>query len=603
MDPDTATWLVDRARSYGLHSCSYCQAVLLDLTPLPPPDWTYNAPGNLNGNNPRWGIPDTFLKTQMSPIRRSETAPTDRRAFVNAFDIRLLKEPFVEEILRLISDPGTSGTLIHPRIKSDKTFLRARQLLNKCLRDHDECKQIGSAPSRLLDVTLGRTRLVDTKSLKDPVWAALSYCWGGPQKSQTTYLNIQERYREISLDELPLTIRDGVYVCRQMGIQYLWIDSICIIQEDRKDDKQDLESDKDQELRKMAGIFSGAVLTIAASCASSAEEGFLHDRQAYMPGVALPVYFNNKYDIAQLVSRPGATDQFQEPEPIDNRAWTLQEQLLSSRILSFSKNTMQWHCQSEDYGISEDEIHNLGTAAKYLVDYAEGSWMRLIVEYTCRDLTNSEDRPIAIAAVAQTLAASDPDVTESDYVAGYWKPEIWAELMWFTDVKDSKRDDLPRLQGPSWSWISNPEMIRYSSPRWMSNPTSSVLSVDVDLVDPDFIFGPVKSGRIRLHGFISCHSRQMLPPQLDEMPTKTPCQVITADRRKTPPMDVFLFEIEVQYDPIGHKSIGLALQETSVPGEFVRVGSYIEVVDKKCGGSCASCREDGTREERIIEII
>ncbi|UZP32332.1 hypothetical protein NXS19_000148 [Fusarium pseudograminearum] len=642
MDPDTVTRLVAKARSYGLHSCSYCQAVLIDLTPLALPDRTDNDSGSRDGNEPKWGVRDStfpyerrlckfdfsqeivdeaqlkcplFEAKKLSPHRDPDDTRYGLTPYVTIrlqsfvcvvsstdleFDIRLPKE-----ILSLISNPGTSGTLIHPCIKSDRTFSRARQLLAKCLRGHNGCKQTGLAPSRLLDVTLGRTRLVDTGSIESPVWAALSYCWGGPQKSQTTYLNVKDRYREVLLGDLPLTIRDAVHVCRAMDIRYLWVDSICIIQETKSQNNESGESDKDKELRKMAGIFSGAVFTIAASCASSADRGFLQDRQAYMPGIALPVCVNDTYDTAQLVPFCYDTMDREDTEPIDGRAWTLQEHLLSSRMLSFTKFAMEWHCQDKHCGISLDENHSLGVPTAYFENYSIGDWISIVMEYTHRDLSNSEDRPIAIAAVAQEFAASSrKNLKASDYVAGIWKPNILEELMWFTNTRYSERDNMPRLQGPSWSWISNPEFIRYSSSRFEFEPTASVLSIDIDLVNPDFVFGAAKSGRICLKGLMSCHTRHMLPPRSDGRVNERSCQSILADRREMPPMDVFLIELGIQKDEMRwYNKFGLALQSTAEPGQFVRVGAYIEPVDKMCGGSCASCREGDTQEEKLVEIV
>ncbi|EYB24198.1 hypothetical protein FG05_30511 [Fusarium graminearum] len=634
MDPDTLTRLVAKARSYGLHSCSYCQAVLIGLTTLALPDRTDNNPESRDGNEPKWGSPDSpfYHKLRLCKFEFSQEIVDEAQLKCPLFKVRkqsprrdhdgtrhlstpyvtIRLKPFVcvvsttnlEFDIRLPKDPGTSGTLIHPRIKSDRTFFRARQLMTKCLSEHGGCKQTGLAPSRLLDVTLDKTRLVDTGSIKNPVWAALSYCWGGPQKSQTTYLNVHDRYREVLLEDLPLTIRDAVYVCREIDIPYLWVDSICIIQEDKNHNNGIGESDKDEELRKMAGIYSGAVLTIAASCASSADRGFLQDRQAYIPAIALPVCFNGTYDIAQLVPGPYDIMDWLEIEPIERRAWTLQEQLLSSRMLSFTEFAMEWHCKSEHCGISVDENHRLSIAAGWLDDYPVGDWIWLVMEYTYRDLSNLEDRPIAIAAVAQDLVARRPDLAASDYAAGLWKPNLLGELTWFTVTGDSKRDTLPRLQGPSWSWISIPEIIRYTEPRFYIEPTASVLSVDIDLANSDFVYGAVKSGRLRLKGLISRQTHRMLPPWQRAKRTNCACQVLSSDRLKTPPINVFLFELGTEHDPMeGERKVGLALQSTGEPGEFVRVGSYVEVVDKTCGGLCTSCREGVTQEEKIIEII
>lgn len=273
-------------------------------------------------------------------------------------------------------------------------------------------------------------------------------------------------------------------------------------------------------------------------------------------------------------------------------------------MLSFTTYAMEWHCKSKHCGISVDENHRLGIAASYLHDYSKGHWKWLVMEYTSRDLSNVEDRPIAIAALAQDFVTRKPDLTASDYVAGLWKPDLLQELTWLTKTEDSKRDTLPRIQGPSWSWILIPEIIRYTSLTFSTKPTASVLSIEIDLANPDFIYGAVKDGRLRLKGLVSRQTHRMLPTRPTAKRTERTCLVLSSDRRKTPPTDVFLFELAIQLSfNKGYRKIGLALRSAEEPREFVRVGSYFEVVVKSCSGLCASCREGGTQEEKIIEII
>jgi hypothetical protein len=429
------------------------------------------------------------------------------------------------------------------------------------------------------------------------------------------HFNVQDRYHEIALEDLPLTIRDAIHVCQQMNIPYLWIDSIYIIQDDKNVDHQGGETDKDRELRKVAGIFSGAVLTVAASCALSADAGFLQDRQPYSPGIALPGCVNDAYDIAQLVMPPEILRNTLVPEPIDVRAWTFQEQLLSCRVLSFTKFAVQWHCRCKDYCISQEEEYSVNQPANYLRNYIERDWNWLLQHYSDRDLSNLADRPVAIAAVAESFVATSPNLTVSDYIAGLWKPRLLEGLFWRTsnvmkglmplnDALNSKRENLSRIEGPSWSWTTIPETVGYSwAPKF--KPTAEILDINIILSDPDHTFGAVKSGTIRLRGFVSRKTRYMPTHQPNARFRSITCQTIFADRRRTPPMDVFLFELGLEGD-VGdyyYDRVGLALQSTGEPGEFVRVGSYREHIVKRCDRSCASCDYNGDREERIIEIV
>lgn len=115
-------------------------------------------------------------------------------------------------------------------------------------------------------------------------------------------------------------------------------------------DNQNGNSDKDRELPKMAGIYRGAILTIFAASASSADEGFLQDRDLYDSGLTRPVRLNGRYDIAQLLKRGYRWVE----ESVDTRAWTLQEHLLPSRVLRLITDAIEWHCQCMDLYTSQE---------------------------------------------------------------------------------------------------------------------------------------------------------------------------------------------------------------------------------------------------------
>lgn len=93
-------------------------------------------------------------------------------------------------------------------------------------------------PTRLLDVTERDVKLVETSDMDKSErheWCALSYVWGGDVPLKTTKATQLAHKKRIPLDTLPQTMKDTVYVCRGMGIRYLWIDALCIIQDDQED--------------------------------------------------------------------------------------------------------------------------------------------------------------------------------------------------------------------------------------------------------------------------------------------------------------------------------------------------------------------------------
>src|SRR2546423_1075736 len=141
----------------------------------------------------------------------------------------------------------------------------ARGWINECILSHAFCNDstLDDLPSRVVDVdSPGRRkklRLVDSSTVLDlsGKYATLSHCWGQVDRTITTTSTLAQMERGITISSLSPTFRDAVQVAQSLGIRYLWIDSLCII--------QDSLEDKNRELPKMAGIFANSLLTIAGS--------------------------------------------------------------------------------------------------------------------------------------------------------------------------------------------------------------------------------------------------------------------------------------------------------------------------------------------------
>jgi Heterokaryon incompatibility protein (HET) len=123
--------------------------------------------------------------------------------------------------------------------------------------------------------------LVDTGSLlvKHAPYVALSYRWGESNHLTTTTGTLRERCECIPLMDMPRTLQEAVTVTRRLGIRYIWIDALCIIQDD--------QNDWSREAAKMGEIYLNAYCTIAAHAAGHADDGFLE--QSLNRAHAIPV--------------------------------------------------------------------------------------------------------------------------------------------------------------------------------------------------------------------------------------------------------------------------------------------------------------------------
>jgi hypothetical protein len=195
-------------------------------------------------------------------------------------------------------------------------------------------------PSRLLDVGPADTdtlRLFCSNKHKTLKYVALSHCWGvltEAEKRQfcTTEENIKARQNGFDVSELPKTFRDAVRVTQNLGIQYLWIDSLCIIQGNQED--------WEFEAKRMQEVYVGAYCTIAATSAVDSKAGFLHRS-------VRSEYLHIQDTSGRQFYACTEVDNFNndvEKASLNRRAWVLQERVLSRRTIHFSANQVYFEC-------------------------------------------------------------------------------------------------------------------------------------------------------------------------------------------------------------------------------------------------------------------
>jgi hypothetical protein len=318
-----------------------------------------------------------------------------------------------------------------------------------------------------------KVRLVEPKSGQSTEYAALSYCWGTSQEmAKTTKTNLEDRLEEINRSHLPQTIKDALEVTKLLGLNYIWVDALCIVQDDDDDDCT-------KELAKMTSVYQKAALTISAASAENSDQGFLKDRtlsKAY-GGITFQVPYrhgtgNNIVEGSVLLSQQPICDNFDEP--IDRRAWTMQEHILSRRILRFGSKQTTWKCPSrhksidgggspvpnnKDVRFRIDEFYRREEVRfRTIKDNQFGSsialenWCKQIEEFSRRKITKPSDRLPACAALAENFAYI-MNWTASEYLAGLLEEDIELQLMWFRS-DTSQISNSKRRYNPSWSWAS-----------------------------------------------------------------------------------------------------------------------------------------------------
>ncbi|KAF2439444.1 HET-domain-containing protein [Karstenula rhodostoma CBS 690.94] len=331
-------------------------------------------------------------------------------------------------------------------------FRSVDKWLQNCVSDNNRshmfCSQrsiIEGYPSRLLKIDKaeisGEVQLVDTKVWSDPKpeYTTLSHCWGspdGPRPLETRIKNLREHETNIPMKSLPKTFRDAIEITLLVHQEFLWIDSLCIIQDDK--------SDWEHEAALMAAIYGNSFLTIAATSSVDCEGGcglepwslkvieatttfpFRYDYR-YQGGSRFDVKLKRSEPLERLWM--SGTNMTSRP-PLHTRGWVLQEAHLSRRILHMVTRQMVWQCQEEfdhednsvlfdgnhvpiplkDVGfqwhrVDRDDLLGLHTNTE-----DNGLWWTTVKNYSQMAFTYPGDRLPAFSGIIQFRAAIFNDI-------------------------------------------------------------------------------------------------------------------------------------------------------------------------------------------------
>ncbi|KAI0474846.1 heterokaryon incompatibility protein-domain-containing protein [Xylaria cf. heliscus] len=355
---------------------------------------------------------------------------------------------------------------------SQTYFEILRYWLKDCDDNHLDCHlepaelSVSRIPTRLIDVRRKDSpdvRLLETLShqtipFQHTRYIALSHPWGDTANNThyyTTRLNINSHKIGIPVDRLPDTFKDAIRVTRELGIQYLWIDSLCIVQGE--------DGDFNEEAKHMEAVFSSAYCVIAASSAKGMSSGFLKsraDRKAvkFERSGELPFYVCESIDNFQRDVIEG---------PLNKRGWVLQERALARRTIYFTENQTYWECGDGVRCETLAKMRNNQAALlgdpkfpKVATFSSKGGRIRiyelLYKQYSRLQFTKAYDRPLAIAGIEQRLIRAFD--TQGGY--GVFTCYFGRCLLWQRDVTASqvmKPIQFPESQQykiPSWSWMA-----------------------------------------------------------------------------------------------------------------------------------------------------
>ncbi|KAI0965566.1 heterokaryon incompatibility protein-domain-containing protein [Xylaria arbuscula] len=364
---------------------------------------------------------------------------------------------------------------LEPDTACEKYLAQAKLWVHDCCEKHDKCRDRLSytLPTRVLDVAHHH----DYVFLREPEKAqagsyiALSHVWGGEVPIRTTTATLNRFKDGIHLDSLPKTFRDAVYMTRLLECRYLWIDSLCIIQDSRED--------WELEAGRMADVYGNARVTIAAVMSDNSNGGlFSRHEPSAVKHTIQRVCESGRHAVVDVrpalehASYYGSSHYGLPPgtgAKLLGRAWCFQEYLLSPRVMLFTDWEILWVCLSRlecNCGQYSRDTRDLISESDLKIRFDRilrgGSerelhrlWMDIVHPYSLKEMTYATDKLPALAGIAYLFA----EKSLGPYISGLWGATLIQDLFWeiswsFTDYYHVvvRRQQVSSM--PSWSWAS-----------------------------------------------------------------------------------------------------------------------------------------------------
>ncbi|KAK3485180.1 heterokaryon incompatibility protein-domain-containing protein [Neurospora hispaniola] len=355
----------------------------------------------------------------------------------------------------------------------------ASSWLKTCVTDHPGCPGMEETllPRRVIHIGANHTdiRLVEHNSPTLGRYSCLSHCWGGAQPLITTTHNIAQHLERIEWNSISKTFQDAIKFTAHLGIAYIWIDSLCII--------QDSPQDWVEESAKMCSIYENGHLTIAASAASNGSGGLpVRDSSGFvrLSGTtsspeSKPFDIIGYFELGGIEVRdhPSPTNR---RTPLFSRGWVHQEMLLSPRVVHFAKKELLWECKTvgtcqcpqpptfRKIFFKEGHYEALNSSrqssARLAGDLLAHQWHKIIESYSRLHLSFPGDKFPALSGLAQQMSKRrGHDVR---YLAGLWSDSLLTDLLWTATYRyvwglhsiDRILRGKHEWRAPSWSWAA-----------------------------------------------------------------------------------------------------------------------------------------------------
>lgn len=472
-----------------------------------------------------WGFDSILIKRAVSTYDAGDilfmvgTQPTQEDLLMKRHQVLGTKP--IESLP--VGDPAfLEGNFYGREITREPNFQLAKVWIDEC-RELHTCELLDGSkvgPTRLIFVGSQeklhpKPKLVECNG-ESYAYVCLSHRWSSLLECITSRENYEGHLEGLHWDSLPATFQDAIHTTLALGYNYLWIDALCIIQDDNKD--------WESVCPNMAAIYAGAQVTIAAPAAVNSESGFLGPRFAEQKAPSSTLRYRDKDGIVVgkvTVWYPAFNGDWRAPwtreqnSVLDTRGWVIQERMLSSRVLNFGSCQLYLECNScthyevLQYPIFHQRDSELEDVEKGTLSHRDKEelfrwWLKIVGNFAERRLTFPMDKLPALSGIASFIHQA----TKGEYLAGLWRDDLARGLVWSNhqhhgNADRSLEDLVLPYRAPTWSWARSdcgsavPMMDYHTDVR--PQLCLEVLSANIELVGGD-PFGQVKNACLEIRG-------------------------------------------------------------------------------------------------------
>ncbi|KAH7110071.1 heterokaryon incompatibility protein-domain-containing protein [Dendryphion nanum] len=395
----------------------------------------------------------------------------------------------------------------------ENTSMTIQVWLDQCATNHTNCTYPvpRPLPTRLVEVGQDdeSIRLIESSG-ESGYYIALSHCWGPAQLITTTKSTMMDRKTNIPAKLLSKTFHQAIQLTRQLGAKFIWIDSLCIVQDDR--------DDWAKEAVKMGDYYYNASITLAATSSSMGRQGLFNFSPLFEFSNTTVCGEPYRLIFGELDDHDDFSPFKPNRHPLLSRAWVFQERLLSPRVFHFGQTELLMECiENIRCQCEGDRAHSMESIVrpKMVVNSTwtphhtlikARLWQRTAQAYSNLSLSFLDDKFPAIGGLAKRLAQPG-----SRYCAGLWYESLVDDLLWWVSLgNEAKLERKSSWRAPTWSWANIDGGVRYSdktSYDWEVPPDTYPYRAEVVncVTQPKGVdeFGELTSATLQLRGYFA----------------------------------------------------------------------------------------------------